>query len=133
MNALLLGLVPASIMCIYFSTWSYGILAVSKFVTGILLETCKADYLSVFLPGGLEVVRLYTGNLNSTLLNGTALDNSLTILINDALGFQLDFFSIHFNYSFDLDNCDIYGQERGQGLQLCITSNNFTLLAGSST
>jgi len=46
----------------------------------------------VFLPGGLEVARLHTGNLNSTLLNGTALDNSPTILINDAPGFQLDFF-----------------------------------------
>ena len=118
-------------MCVYFSTWSYGILTVSKFVTGISSETCnQADCLSVFLPGGLEIARLKTGNLNSTLLNGTALDNSATILINNAPGYQLDFFAMEPDFSFDPKDCMIYGQQRGEGLQICLASVNSTLKAG---
>ena len=79
---------------------------------------------------GLELARLRTGNLNSTLLNGTTLDNPSTILINNAPGYQLEFFSTQPDYAFDPNDCTTYGEERGQGLNLCVGSNRSTILAG---
>jgi hypothetical protein len=64
------------------------------------------------------------------LLNGTALDNSATIVINRAPGYQLDYFSLDPSYVFDGASCTVYGKERGQGLQLCLASVNTTLVAG---
>lgn len=116
----------------YFVQWAYTILGTSKFVTGISSTTCNSeDCTAVFLPGGIETVRLQTTNLNVTLLNGTTLGGTSTILISDAPGYQLEFFPIDPNYLFDPHNCTIYGEGREDGIQLCMASDNYTILAGS--
>jgi hypothetical protein len=79
----------------------------------------------------METARLQTANLNVTLLNGTTLDEASTVIISDAPGFQLEFFPIEPSYLFDPHNCTIYGESRGDGLQLCVASQNSTILAGS--
>ena len=70
------------------------------------------------------------GNLNSTLLNGTMFDNAPVIVINNAPGFQLEFFPIDGNYDFETSDCAIYGEQRHQGLRLCVGSKNSTIYAG---
>jgi hypothetical protein len=128
----LVGLVPTSVLGVYFSQWTYGILGASKYVTGISSPTCNGnDCTAVFLPGGIETVRLQTGNLNSTLLNGTTVEAFSSILINHAPGYQLEFSSVPSGYFFAAADCALYGEERGDGLQICVSSENATILAGT--
>jgi len=127
----LVGLVPTSVLCIYFSQWAYGILGASKYVTGISSPTCNGnDCTAVFLPGGIETTRLQTGNLNLTLLKGTMVEDFSSILINHAPGYQLEFSSIPSGFSFAPSDCALYGEQRGDGLQICVSSENATILAG---
>lgn len=127
----LVGLVPTSVLCIYFTQWAYNILGASKYVTGISSPTCNGnDCTAVFLPGGVETARLQTGNLNLTLLNGTVVQDFSSILINHAPGYQLEFFPVPSGYSFPPSDCALYGQERDDSLQLCVSSQNSTILAG---
>lgn len=129
-NIQLLKYLPIAWMCVYFSANTYSILGASNFVTGISPIQCSgSDCTSIFLPGGVELARLQDGNLNSTLLNGTALNASPVILINNAPGFQLEFSTIT-DYKFAGSDCATFGQQRGQGLHVCVGSNNATLYAG---
>ena len=131
-NSSFIDSIPSSVMSVYLTQWSYGIIATSKFVTGISSQTCKgSDCTAVFLPGGVETARMRTGNLNSTLLNGTLFSDSQAILISDAPGYQLEFSSIDLGYAFDPANCTVFGKERGEGFMLCLASHEYTLLAGA--
>ena len=128
------GLIPTSVLCIYYLQWAYVILGVSKYVVGVPPSTCNAygsDCTAVFLPGAIETARLQTGNLNSTLLNGTIFQEESTILINNAPGYQLEFFPLNY-YVFDPSECTIYGQEQNDGLQICVSSRGSTIVAGST-
>jgi hypothetical protein len=130
-NASVVDLIPSIVLSTYLMQLSFGILATSKYVTGISSSTCKGnDCTAVFLPGGVEIARMRTRNLNSTLLSGTQFSDSPAIIISNAPGYQLEFFPIEPGYVFDPDNCTIFGKERGQGFMLCLASNQSTLLAG---
>jgi len=120
-------------MSIYYIQWAYVILGVSKYVVGVSPSTCQgygSDCTAVFLPGGIETARLQTGNLNSTLLNGTILQDSSAMLINNAPGYQLEFFPVGY-YDFDPSECVVYGQEQNDSLKICLSSQGSTILAGS--
>lgn len=130
-NISLLRFVPVSIMCVYFSSNTYSILGASNFVTGVPPVRCSgSNCTSVFLPGGLELARLNDGNLNATLLNGTALNHAPVIMINNAPGFQVEFSPMDSDFAFNTSDCVTFGQQRGQGLYLCVGSRNSTLQAG---
>ena len=130
-NIGLLGFVPVSIMCVYFSANTYSILGASNFVTGVAPVQCSGSKCtSVFLPGGVALARLNDGNLNATLLNGTALNHAPVIMINNAPGFQVEFSMIDPDFAFNASDCATFGQHRGQGLYLCVGSKNSTLQAG---
>ena len=125
-------LIPTSVLSIYYIQWVYVILGVSKYVVGVLPSTCNAygsDCTAVFLPRGIENARLQTGNLNTTLLNGTTFQEESTILINNAPGYQLEFFPLY-HYVFQASECILYGQEQNDGLQICVSSQNSTIVAG---
>jgi hypothetical protein len=130
-NIPLLQFLPVSKMCVYFSANTYSILGASNFVTGVEPVRCSgSDCVSIFLPGGVEIARLSNGNLNTTLLNGTGLNNAPAILINNAPGLQIEFAPVEDDFSFADADCATYGEQRGQGLHLCVGSRNLTLYAG---
>jgi hypothetical protein len=134
LNTALLPDIPTSVLCIYFSAWTASILGVSKFVTGIAPVTCGGTCRSVFLPGGIETVRVLGPDLNRTLLEGGLFDNADVFLIHEAPGYQLEFFPIATDYSFDRANdCLLYGQSRGQGLYICVGSHDSSLVAGGDS
>jgi hypothetical protein len=134
LNITSMGEIPVSVICVYFSAWSNALLGASKFVTGIApaaQECTGVNCTSVFLPGGVELARLQGGNLNTTLLNGTLLKDAPTILIHDAPGYELDFYPMAENFSFDVEqDCGTYGRASGQGLHVCVSSINSAIIAG---
>lgn len=136
LNATLLeGYYQTSVMAIYFATYTSTILGSSNFVTGIDPVLCSgSNCTSIFLPGGIfNTRRVYPNvqpNLNVTLLSDSLLDNVPAIVIKDAPGYQVEFAPINKNFSFLRNNCSMYGQTQGEGLYVCLASQNSTLMAG---
>lgn len=118
-------------MAIYFLGWTASILWVSKYVIGIPAVACIDNCTSIFLPGGLETVRLLNTNLNITLLEGGIFGRSDAVIIPKAPGYHLEFFPKDPEFSFNTTtDCMLFGQSRGQGLYMCIASKESTLIAG---
>ena len=136
LNLTILNLIPQSDISVYFSSWSNGILESSKFVTRGSPIVCSGDNCtSIFLPGGIEIARLRNGNPNSTLLNtpGLPLTAGTAILVNNAPGYQIDFYPPDSDFSFNnKTDCALYGQTRGQGMYLCVGSTDAALVVGKS-
>jgi len=119
------------VLCTYFSAWTASILGISKYVTGIAPASCNGTCTSVFLPGGVETARVLGPNLNITLLEGGIFNNADAFLIHDAPGFHLEFFPIAADYSFNRTNdCNLYGESRGQGAYICVGSYHSSIVAG---
>jgi len=125
---------PVAVAWIYFSTYSISILGNGNFVTGIDPVACRGpDCQSAFLPGSLQLARRLD-HLNGTILNlnSTVFNNVDTILVHNAPGYQLDFYPVPEGFGFDRTrDCMTFGQTRGQGLFMCISSNNSEILAGT--
>jgi hypothetical protein len=77
------------------------------------------------MPGGVESVVFREQNLNHS-------ESSDVIVVNNAPGFQLDFSPVAENFTFDFDNdCAVFGEGTGAGIQICLWSDNSTLMAGN--
>jgi hypothetical protein len=127
---------PIAAGCVYFSTYANAILGASNFVTGIDPVSCSgSNCTAVFLPGGIQLTRrLDVLNGTSLNLNATVLDGAPAVLINDAPGYQVEFFPIEADFSFQPStDCATFGETRGQGLRLCVASNNSTIVAGTAS
>lgn len=135
LNIEILTYIPTSSLGVYFTSWSTGILESSRFVTRSTPIACSGENCtSVYLPGGIEDARMRNyGNLNSTLLNSPDLfpvKANPAILVNGAPGYQMDFYSVDSNFTFNTSECGLYGQNRGQGIYLCVGSNKDAYVIG---
>jgi hypothetical protein len=114
--------------------FSNGFLGASNFVIGIDPISCSGiNCTSFYLPGGLLLARRTDETLNGTLLNLNAslVNAGQAVLLNNAPGYQLEFFPVHDDFSFNTaTDCAIFGESRQDGLHLCIGSNNSTLVLG---
>jgi hypothetical protein len=134
-NSSIVGLVAESVIDVYFATWYDNILGLSTIVTSL---PCQRDSVlnctSVFLPGGVDVARIRQKTLNETLLEGGSLRNVPLIVIENAPGYELDFFPIGDNSLFNTSSdCMLYGQGNQQGVFLCVravNASNTTIEAG---
>ena len=120
--------------CLYLSNYANGFLGASNFVIGMTPITCGGDNCtSIFLPGGLLLARRTDGTLNGTLLNLNAslLNTGQAIILNNAPGYQMEFFPVDEGFSFNpVTDCATYGQSRGDGLHVCMGSKNSTFVIG---
>lgn len=133
MDKRVLEYIPTSVMCIYYLAWIPSILGVSKYVTGISPINCTANCTSVFLPGGLELARVFGSDLNETLFEGEIFGDADAVLLNNALGIGLEFSSPYDGFKFDIENdCQSYGT-RNDSVQICITTNDSSLIVGEYT
>lgn len=126
--------VDTAAICTYFSGYIASILSVPKFVAEANPLACGGpDCTSIFVPGGLEQMRLLDTNFSGTLLQGGFLNGSDAITSYDTLGYQLDFFPPT-NFEFDLvHDCTLYGRLSGQGLYMCVaTDEDHHLVIGES-
>jgi hypothetical protein len=101
----------------------------NQYVIGIdPITNCEGQSCtSIFLPGGLETERLRTNGLSQTFFDPqTTLTDDEMIMISGAPGYQLEFYQPQ-DYTFDQGDCFM---DKGQGLQICIGSDNSTIFAG---
>lgn len=126
-------LAPASLMTLFSITYSMGFITDPRVVTGIPPKTCSGnDCSAVFLPGGLELVYLDPQEEfdNTNFFNQQELDDLTSILVYDAPGFQVEFSPVESNYTFDPEDCKMYGETVRDGFYICLASRGSDLLAG---
>lgn len=130
MDRSVLDYIPTSVMCIYYLAWVPSILGVSKYVTGISPSNCTADCTAVFLPGGLELARVFGSDLNMTLLEMDIFGDAAAVMLNNATGIGLEFSSPSDTFEFDMQNdCQLYAL-RNDSVQICITTEDSSIIVG---
>jgi len=117
---------------IYYMMYTENILRDTTIVTGIAPLSCSgSDCTSIYLPGGIDLVRLAEGGPNATLF-GAQLPDGPTFLVNNAPGYQLEFFlptpgGYVFNSTRD---CATYGGTNNEALHICVAAEGTKILAG---
>ena len=114
-------IVETAVICTYFSGYIASILSVPKYVAEAKPLACSGpDCESIFLPGGVEQMRLLNTNFRGTLLQDGFLDVPDAITSYNTPGYQLDFFPVT-NFKFvPSRDCTLYGVSSGQGLYMCV-------------
>jgi hypothetical protein len=115
---------PASLVNIFSIGYTVGFMTDPKFVTSVAPISCSGstDCISLFLPGGLDMVHLTNYQLNATLFDGQYSQDYSTIIVHDAPGFQVEFSSVDPGFSFNSTDCGIYGNATHQGIHVCMAS-----------
>jgi len=109
----------------YFESWAYDILRNPKFIIYIDPTECQQDGCrSIFVPGNVETAHIQGQLANVTLLDGRYFNGSDTVMIQDAEGVQIEFTPLPEDYSFDFQDCILYGKEHGDGFVLCLAQIN---------
>jgi hypothetical protein len=96
LNPSLLQLVPPELASLYITAYNMGFITDPKFVTGVPPLSCSSgpNCTSIFLPGGLDLVRLQGQNPNATLFGSNLPGDYTTIVIENAPGAHLEFSSL---------------------------------------
>jgi hypothetical protein len=132
LDELVLALIPASYIGIFFVSWIPTLLDVPKYAVSMPLEGCGENCTSSFLPGGIETARKLGPYLNTTLLEGGVFRGSETIQIHNAPGILLRFDNLPPTFDFDrARECHTYGQHLNDTLQVCIRPVNGSLAVGT--
>ena len=117
--------VQQSIIDVFYTTFGYGLLSDTRFAIGIEPVKCTgSSCTSVFLPGGVQTVRLGNG---STLFDQQRFGDLTAIIVHDAPGYQLEFYPRE-NHTFnETTECKTYGEKigdhEGKGIHMCIGSS----------
>ncbi len=109
----------------YFLGWMLNLEGVPKFVTGAEPFKCAGEgCTSIFLPGGVEQIRLLDTVLDRTLLQDNFLSDCDSLITYNTPGYQIDLFppSEEFKFRNETD-CMSFGQVSGEGLYMCIGSD----------
>ena len=124
MDSLFFTIIPASLVSMFTIGYTVGFMTDPKFVTSVVPISCSGstDCISLFLPGGLDMVRLKNDPLNATLFHGQYSQDYSTIIVHDAPGFQVEFSSVDPGFSFNSTDCDIYGNATHQGIYVCMAN-----------
>jgi hypothetical protein len=130
--------IKPALVSIYAATYTAGFLTDPRFVANMEPIKCEGDHcLSIFLPGGLHTVRENNGDRNATLFKGELgkLGGEYeSILVNQAPGYQVEFYDLPEGYKFKSEDCKMYLDEIGfpnYGLYVCIAGHGTDMLAGS--
>jgi hypothetical protein len=117
---------PASLVSMFSIGYTVGFMTDPKFVTSVVPISCSGntDCISLFLPGGLDLVHLTNYQLNATLFERPYSKDYSTIIVHDAPGFQVEFSSVDPGFSFNSTDCGIYGNATHQGIYVCMASED---------
>jgi hypothetical protein len=107
-----------------------------RFVISIPPVSCTVkDCVSIFLPGGIDLVRQDNGDRNATLFSPELEGDFDAVVINNAPGYQLEFTSIKSvdpSFTFDRADCKMYMQSIGDGVWICMAERTPLLYVGWS-
>jgi hypothetical protein len=132
LDELVLSLIPASNIGIFFVSWIPALLDVPKYAVSMPMAGCGENCTSSFLPGGIETARKLGPYLNMTLMEGGIFRDSETIQIRNAPGILLRFDKLPPGFDFDrTHDCHTYGQHLNDTLHVCILPVNDSLAVGA--
>ncbi len=132
LNVSLLPTAPPELVSLFVTGYSMGFVTDPKFVTGLSPITCTngPKCKSLFLPGGLDLVRFQGDNENATLFSTNLPGDYTTIVIENAPGFQLEFSSLSSGFVFNQSVCTLYGESIYNGIYICLAQDGPTMVAG---
>jgi hypothetical protein len=127
--------VGPSVINLLASSYTMGFITDPRFATSIEPVMCSGkDCVSIFLPGGMDFVRLDDNTDAETLFNGNFPGDYTTIVVNNAPGYQVEFTSItsvDSGFQFDPNvDCKMYLQSIGDGLYICMVEKGYQLFLG---
>ncbi|PMD43061.1 hypothetical protein L207DRAFT_454895, partial [Hyaloscypha variabilis F] len=122
--------VPIATLCLYMQGWTSSLLTSNNFATSFPMDGCDTGCRSLFLPGGLDLVRQVGPWLNQSMFEGGLLDNAETIRINNAPGIVTTYRNIS-DITFDwVVDCLYTGQSINDTLQMCIRQVDQSIAVG---
>jgi len=132
------GLQNATFSMVNIIATSYTIAFITdpRFVASVEPIMCsqEEDCLSIFLPGGMDAVRVDDSTGMNTLFSGEFPGDYSTIVVNNAPGFQIEYASISSvdsSFQFDRDtDCTMYLQSIGDGLYICMVEKGNQMFLG---
>jgi hypothetical protein len=124
--------VPPAMIDVYYQMFAKGMLMDVTLVKAIAPTTCAGlDCTSIFLPGGLDLVRLINGGPNATIFQQPTTSGSSTFIVSNAPGYHLEFFPIPMGWVFDqAKHCATYVGSNNQAIQICIAAVGTQIYAG---
>lgn len=101
-----------------------SILTDPGFVISVAPIACESsDCKTLFLPGGMELVRS-----NGAAINTTLFPNESVIIVNNAPGFQLEYEPATYEFNYTTD-CTMYGYDVSSFFA-CLKFNGHNITAG---
>ncbi|KAH8888077.1 hypothetical protein GQ53DRAFT_826641 [Thozetella sp. PMI_491] len=132
LTALLGSFIPTSIINFYYMTFCYSLLSDNRFSLTVPSISCSGQNCSsFFLPGGAAIIK--DQDDANFLFGGEGWDNQVAVLVNNAPGYQLEFYPAPPGWEFDLTaDCAAFGQTEREGLYMCVANSGTDLVAGWS-
>ena len=113
--------IPASVLAIYFSAWMNSMLGVPQFIASLApSKGCTNQCAKYIQPGSIPLARKYESNLNTTLLEDDLFVEADALIIDRAPGIVTEFSQPIDNVYFSAEDCQLYGQIRGDAIKICI-------------
>jgi hypothetical protein len=128
-NTVLFTSIPAALVSMFSIGYTIGFMTDPKYVTSVAPISCGGsnDCISLFLPGGLDLVH-HIDQVNSTLFDGQYSQDFSSVIVHNAPGFQVEFSPIEPDFLFNSTDCGIYGNATDQGIYVCMASKDQTKL-----
>ena len=128
--------VPLSAVNIY-ASYAISFITDPRFVTSIAPVNCSGKgCISIFLPGGMDSIRVDDGTGDNTLFNGSFSGAYSTVVVHNAPGYQIEYASISSvdpEFEFDQNaDCEMYLQSIADGLYICMVERDLQLFLGKS-
>lgn len=103
-------------------------------VKSIAPITCSGpDCTSIFLPGGLDLVRLANGGPNATIFQEPKTSGPSTFIVDKAPGFHLEFFPIPVGWVFNqTTDCATYEGSNSEAIHICVAARGTQIYAGKN-
>jgi len=127
--------VPRAYLSLFASAYTMGFMTDPRYVVSVAPVLCSGrGCLSIFLPGGMEVVRVDDGTGSNTLFSGDYSGDYSAITVNDAPGYQMEYGlieSVESDFQFDRESdCKMYLQSVNDGLFICTVEKGVLLYLG---
>jgi hypothetical protein len=103
-------------------------------VKSIASITCSGpDCTSIFLPGGINVIRLADGGPNATIFQEPKTSGPSTFIVQNAPGIHLEFFPIPIGWVFNQTrDCATYYGAKSESIHICVAAKGTQIYAGNN-
>ncbi|KIN05323.1 hypothetical protein OIDMADRAFT_51133 [Oidiodendron maius Zn] len=126
MNPVVLDSIPTSTMAVYFLAWTPNLLSVPQFIWTLPpTDRCTNNSVTYIQPGGVEIARLWSKDLNQTLLQNGYFDLADVIQIYNAPAIVTEFDELTDDLIFQTDECELFTPLSNDAIYICIKPAEF--------